>query len=56
MLRVENTKMKACGRNAIEAQVVMTSIANVDTTTKHNYSRAFLVPLKTLSTQFKYNY
>ena len=45
--------MKAFGLKATEAQVVMTIIANVEAATEHNYGRAFLVPLKTTSTQFK---
>jgi hypothetical protein len=56
MFKVKNTNMMASGLKATEAQVVMAIMANVEAATEHNHCRAFLVLLKIISTQFKYNY
>ena len=53
---MKNTEMKAFGLKATEAQVVMIIMASVEAAPEHNYGQAFLVPFKTISTQFKYNY
>ena len=37
MLKVKNTKMKAFGRNATEAELVVTIMESMEAATEHNY-------------------
>ena len=56
MLKAKNTKMKAFGLEATEAQLVLTIMANMEATTKHNYGYALRIPIETIRTTFKYDY
>ena len=49
---MKNTKVKAFGLEATEAQLVLTIMANVEAAAKHDYGRAFRVPIETIRTTF----
>ena len=55
-MKAKNTKVKAFGLEATEAQLVLTIMADVEAAAKHKYGCAFRVPIETIHTTFKYNY
>ena len=55
-MKAKNTKVKAFRLKATEAQMVLTVMANVDSVAKHDYGRAFRIPIETIRMRIKYDY
>ena len=54
LLQVKNTKVKAFGLEATEAQIVLTVMANVENAAEQGYGRAFRAPLEAIRNKYAY--